>query len=119
MSIPTVLVPIELGGKGHTLNMSFNAWCEVEKATGQNPFAEDVDFDLTSPNNVRVMLWAGLLHENPALTLQEVGNMLDATPGGFTTALVAVAQAVEASLPDAIEIVEQEAGAEGNENGSQ
>jgi hypothetical protein len=119
VSIPKVYTPIELAGHKLNIVMSYNAWCDVEKATGINPFGGDDEFDLTSPSNVRVMLWAGLRHENPSLTLDDVGDMLDQTPGGFTAALVAVAQALEASLPDEVEIVEAEASAEGNETGSQ
>jgi hypothetical protein len=118
MSIPKVKVPIELGGNAYNLVMTYNAWCDVERVAGMNPFSMDENeaFDLSSPSNVRVMLWAGLRHENPSLTLEQVGDMLDATPGGFTTALVAVAQALESSLPDAVEAVEKptDASAEGN-----
>jgi hypothetical protein len=112
MSIPKVKVPITLGGATRNLVMDYNAWCEVEKLTGKNPFAEDASFDLQSPNNIRVMLWAGLRHEAPTLTLDQVGVWLNETEGGFTMGLVAVAQALEASLPDPQAIAE--ASAEGN-----
>jgi hypothetical protein len=117
MSIPAVKVPFMLGNQQRTVVMNFNAWCEVERATGINPFGGE-QFDLSSPNNVRIMLWAGLRHEDPTLTLEQVGDMLDAHEGGFTAALVAVSQALEASLPRDLEVVENDdEGAEGNPTG--
>lgn len=115
MSIPKVKVPITLGGEIRNVVMTYNAWCDVEKVTGKNPFAEDDSFDLKSPNNIRVMLWAGLRHEAPSLTLEQVGQWLEDTEGGFLMGLIAVTQALEASLPDTIEVTKAaNESAEGN-----
>ena len=119
MSIPKVKVPITLD-KPRTLVLSFNAFCDIQQVLGVNPLAEDEQLDLGSPVNLRAFLWAGLRHEQPDLTLREVGDLLDSCEGGFVAALVGVTQALEAAMPDIVELVEnQEASAEGNAQGSQ
>lgn len=40
--------------------------------------SEDLSFSLTE---TRALLWAGLLHEDPTLTLEAVGELMDQAPG--------------------------------------
>jgi hypothetical protein len=116
MSIPRVKVPITLDRERHVV-LSFNALCDVEKAIGRNPFAMDADsqIDLSSPNTIRAYLWAGLRHEDPTLTLEQTGDLLESTEGGWVSAMAAIAQALEAALPDEERVADDVASAEGNE----
>ena len=56
------------------LLFDFNAKVAFEEATGASTF-DPKTFNLSS-KVIRALLWAGLLHENPMLTLQEAGAMI-------------------------------------------
>ena len=114
MTVPRSKIPITLGGKTRYIVMSFNALCDAELALGRDIFNEELT--VQSPSVIRVLLWAGLKHEWPSVTVEMVGDMLDNEPGGFVNAMAAVAQALDAALPDADQ---ETAGAEGNATGSQ
>lgn len=65
-------VDIELDKK-RRLKFNMNALSELEDAMGK---------PVTQLNNVgmkelRALLWAGLIHENPNLTLQDAGNLIE------------------------------------------
>lgn len=67
-------VAIQLDKK-RTLRYTLNSLAEIEDRLGV-PLSEMGDMKMTI-KNVRVILWAGLIHEDPELTEQEVGNMVD------------------------------------------
>ena len=73
MSIPSVRVPVTLD-KPRTLVIDFNALCRVEEVTGQSMLVGAPAF--SSMIVLRALTWAGLLHEDPTLTLEAVGAML-------------------------------------------
>lgn len=118
MGIPRSRVPITLGGKTRTIVLNFNALCDAELALGRDIFNEELT--VSSPSVIRVLLWAGLKHEWPNVTVDMIGDMLEAD-GSFISASIAIAQALEAALPDEDETPPsgEEAGAEGNATGSQ
>jgi hypothetical protein len=68
-------VEVELGGKVRNLRYTMNALAEIEDNLGV-PLSEMDKVKMTI-KNVRVILWAGLIHEDEELTQKEVGNMVD------------------------------------------
>lgn len=74
MTIPRVRVPVQLD-KPRTLVLSLNALCKAEEVTGINLLVGEPAF--SSMRIVRALVWAGLLHEDPTLTLETVGDMIE------------------------------------------
>jgi hypothetical protein len=67
-------VVLKLGGVERHLVYDYNAIVHAEKLTGvQLLTAIIADIDATK---LRGLLWAALIRENPALTLDEVGAMI-------------------------------------------
>lgn len=69
-------VPVTIGGRERRLVLSFNALAAMEEVTGLNMLL----FDKWSKPNATVFragVWAGLLHEAPDLTLEQVGEWID------------------------------------------
>jgi hypothetical protein len=69
------LIEIELDGKVRNLRYTMNALAEIEDGLGV-PLSEMENIKMTM-KNIRVILWSGLIHEDPELTQVEVGNMVD------------------------------------------
>lgn len=67
-------VALVLNGKTHHLAFDFNAIVLAEKATGINLLRSIVNE--ISATNLRALLWAALLKENPKLTVEEVGTWI-------------------------------------------
>lgn len=68
------LVKIELDKERH-LRYTMNALAEMEDQLGV-PLSELKDVKMTI-KNVRVILWAGLIHEDKEISIEEVGDMVD------------------------------------------
>jgi hypothetical protein len=70
-----------------TLRFDFNALAEFEDAMGVSmiyafqSFGDQGNGPDVSMKAVRAMLWAGLLHEEPKLTLRRAGELLEAADG--------------------------------------
>ncbi len=60
--------------KERTLRFDFNACVAYERETGQSISALKDNPGFTS---IRALIWAGLLHEEPKLTIERAGAMLD------------------------------------------
>lgn len=73
MSIPAVRVPVKLD-KVRTLVLDFNALCKVEEVTGVSMLVGQPAF--SSMRMMRALVWAGLLHEDPTLSLEFVGQLI-------------------------------------------
>ena len=73
---------IEIGGKRRTLRYDLNALALIEEEI-KRPISQiaDVDVDMRS---VRALVWAGFVHEDANLTIQEVGSWVG--PGGMSFA---------------------------------
>jgi len=90
---------IELGGKTRNLRYDFNAFVALEEAL--NISIAEIGALLTGSvklRDLRAILWAGLIHEDRALTQEDVGKAI----GGMQdmAALgVAVRAALEAAFP--------------------
>lgn len=68
------MVEVELDKK-RTIRFTMNAMAELEDKLGLS--LEDMGNVQMTIKNVRTILWAGLIHEDPDLTEEEVGNMVD------------------------------------------
>lgn len=63
-------------GVERTLKFDLNAMAELEDEYG----SVDAAFEMLDKNSikaVRFILWAGLMHEDPSLTLKQVGSLID------------------------------------------
>jgi len=67
-------VDIELD-KARKLRYNLNALAELEDKLGTS--LSDLDEDKMGVKQIRTFLWAGLIHEDPEITEQEVGEMVD------------------------------------------
>ena len=63
-------------GVERTLRFTLNAMAELEDKYGSVEAAVE-ELDKGSIKAVRFILWAGLTHEDPDLTEQQVGNLID------------------------------------------
>jgi len=92
---PTVTVNLD---KERHLRYDLNALVDIEEATGK-PLSEIfTDTANMSMKNFRILLWAGLKSEDPALTREQLGAMIDVSI--FAELKDAIGQAVFASQPD-------------------
>jgi hypothetical protein len=60
--------------KPRILKYDFNAWIEIEERLGFRP--EDLSNRELKLKDIRFILWAGLIHEDPELTEHQVGAMI-------------------------------------------
>lgn len=92
-------VPIQLGGKTRNLKYGFNALVDLEETLGvsiqdmMKMFASGAKL-----GDLRAILWAGMKHEEPGLTPEAVGDMIDG-PDDFKAIAEAVRAAMEAAFP--------------------
>ena len=63
-------------GVERTLKYDLNAMAELEDEYGSIDEAFAM-LDKNSIKAVRFILWAGLIHEDPSLTVQKVGSLID------------------------------------------
>ncbi len=74
-------VTIELGGKERHLKYDLNAIAEIGERLNitvkLNSFAEDLMSTPLNPSALRVLLWAGLRHEDADLTVEQAGAWVD------------------------------------------
>lgn len=80
-------------GVERTIKFTLNAMAELEDRYGsvEEAFKQ---LDNNSIKAVRCILWAGLIHEDPDLTEQQVGNLID----------IQYMQELMASLSDAFDV---------------
>ena len=95
---------ITLGGKRRKFVMNWNALLMLEKSLGKSAFRA-IDWADPGLNDVTHILWAGLLSEDPTLTIKQVVDMLSPTDLQQITSEIAAGTA--AAMPQA------EGGAEG------
>lgn len=91
-------VIIEIGGRPRTLRFDTNSICDFEQVTGVS--VQQLSYR-SGLHVTRALLWAGLKHEQPDLTLVKVGEWLDAynqAVGGQLDAGQALAKKIEEAL---------------------
>jgi hypothetical protein len=93
-----LLIPITLDHE-RRLCFDFNAFASYEEVTGKSVLRDGLQDDLRSITGIRALLWAALLHEDPELTLRDVGAMLHL--GNAQVLSERLSAALEAAMPDA------------------
>lgn len=88
-------VPIELDRTRH-LKFDLNALCSFEETTGKP--IPSIDFNALSVTHVRALLWAGLIHEDPELSLTQVGAMISLD--GLDVISRTIVEALSTSMPE-------------------
>lgn len=84
--------PIHLD-KGRTLHYGMKAISLIEKKLGK-PIAQiNFEADMTTEDAV-VLIWAGLVHEDKALTVEDVLDLLD-SPKDFEQAMLTAGEALQ------------------------
>jgi hypothetical protein len=77
----TAYVPIHLDVK-RKIHFDLNAMATIEEVF-QKPLAQILNMNM-GLREFRALLWAGLLHEAPMLTQEQVGKMIDRSPEAET-----------------------------------
>lgn len=68
-------VPVDLGGQTRHVLYDINALCALmDEGVDTTTLTDDL---LKDPRVVRKLVWAGLLHESPDVTLHQVGEWID------------------------------------------
>ncbi len=73
---PTRKVKITLGDQERTLRYPLNALVAFEEETGYSAFDPRV-YQAPTATILRALLWSGVLHEDPDLSIEEFGDMLE------------------------------------------
>jgi len=89
-------VTVELGGKTREIRFDLNALVAIEDTLGCDLVDKGTGGVPLTLKAVRVILWAGLRHEEPGLTEEHVGGWVDQSN------LVTVVERVKASLESAL-----------------
>ena len=97
--MPKKSVPIKLGGKTYNFRFDFNALCEFSH-TIDIPISEigDKSASQMGPWEIRALIWAGLIWENPDLTVSDVGDMIEFSELGYIAEKAV--EAFEAAFPE-------------------
>ena len=72
MGLKRIPVTIELDGRERVLRYDLNALCMFEEST---KLGISEALQTRSMAAIRALLWAGLIHEDPMLTIEDVGRM--------------------------------------------
>lgn len=59
-----------------TLRLDFNAFGLIEERTGSSVQSLSEKFKEMHARDISAVIWAGLVHEDPTLTVSDVGRML-------------------------------------------
>lgn len=115
-------VEVNLGDGRHVLRYTWNAWASFQSASGKpwihylgrfkelgSIAPEDTGLkvmEIIGPMEMRALIWAGLLEDNPRITLEEVGRLLEGAEGEgmeakFLYLFLKVMEAWSLSLPEA------------------
>ena len=84
-------------GVERTIKFTLNAMAELEDRYGSVDEAFK-QLDNNSIKAVRCILWAGLIHEDPGLTEQQVGNLIDIQY--MQELMTSLGEAFDADMPE-------------------
>lgn len=69
-------VEIIIDGKKRVLKYTLYSLCKLDEKTGKNPLDGGM-FSEMRPSDVAAVLWAGLLHEDKNLQMEELAEKID------------------------------------------
>lgn len=90
---PDIIIELD---KPRKLRLDLNAMCQFEQATGKSLFNSGVG---TSATDMRALLWACLLGDDPTLTLEQVGAMISVD--NMADVSSKLSEAVQVAVPKA------------------
>lgn len=93
--------------KERHLRLDLNAMCLFEEITGKSLINANAAIDLQSAVNIRALLYACLKHEDPNLTLEQVGAMIH--PGNMEYLADQLIRAYGQAMPEETETTEDDA----------
>ena len=105
--IPGSGVKVKLD-RERTLRFDMNAQVRFEEITGENTLDASFWKKKITAKNTRALIWACLVHEDPSLTVEQVGSYL--TPGNSPRVTNALNKAMEASMPESDSEAEEDDG---------
>ena len=77
-------VDIEVGDKTKRLKYDFNAIADIEERAGAG-IAKLFSEEMIGLHTIRLLLWAGLRHADPGITIQRAGDMIKTMLDGGQT----------------------------------
>lgn len=92
-------VEVEIGGVKHKLEYSLWSFCKLDELTGKNPLVGS-SWAETKPKDILALLWAGLLHEPNAMTLEELGKKISVKEINTLAPLIVKAMGQATPAPD-------------------
>lgn len=93
---PTISVQLD---KPRNMALDLNAMIAYEKATGRSFLKGEVDLENIGLAEMRALLWAMLLTDDPTLTQEQVGGMI--TAGNIKQLAADLAIGLKAAMPEA------------------
>ena len=69
------MVLINFAGKEKEIRFDFNAICAIEEISGK-PLQEVMTRGNAGFNTIRMLLWAGLRHDNKLITMEKAGELI-------------------------------------------
>lgn len=81
--------------KNYQLRFNINAICAFESQAGISITELEGKVSLSLMRN---LFWAGLLHENPDLTVNEAGEIMDGVEGDTEDLTLMISEALESQL---------------------
>lgn len=115
--MPIKSIQIDLGGRSRSLRYDFNALCALESEMAIS--LADLGTILTGSvklTDLRAIVWAGLKHEDKALTPEATGELLDISK--IAEVADKVREAFEASFPAEDETAKNAKGSAPKKNGT-
>ncbi len=93
-ALPIVEITLD---RERTFKLDFRALMAFEKLSGKNVLESNVWQQMTASDMV-TLLWAGLLHEDPQLTLDQVAGLIH--PGNIQLVVNALQQGFQIAMPE-------------------
>ena len=92
---PDVIVNLD---RPRALLLDLNAMCKFEKVAGRSLFDGSALGSNMSASDIRVLLWACLLRDDPTLTLEQVGSLISVN--NMAEVASKLNESFEAAIPD-------------------
>ena len=93
----------QIDGAGYTLQLDFNAMCDLEAVTGRNGFdlLDEFEGGKSGMTVLRAVFWAMLQTHHRGLSLEDAGNLLSADPAACRAAIDAAMGKAKPPAPEA------------------
>lgn len=100
-NVPRKSVPLEVGDRTYQLRYTTNSLIEIEEQTGLTIQELGQKFleGKVGLRDMRIFVWAGILHQHDDFTLAEAGHIIDEV--GISEVATKAAEAFQAAFPDA------------------